>query len=1461
MKKIFLLLLSICATAQVSFAQLIWHSDMGSPYSGVVALEWNARYYTFEANNHGDYGDPEEIWNSLEQQLSAESISWIRINSVENPASGVFEVCFEMDENNTELSRSIYLGDGADCFKIKQVSKNDHPQPVLPQNRCFEICPGESISIPILETTNGEYEIMRIESDNTEEIAYTFYGNSGTYTFTDRPAAGTYYFLGIPNSEFTVKYFDAFNYTFESDQNSIVADADGAVYKIYLTHYSEGNRRETITSLSDLAFFDEPFASFNAGESKYWNPNIEISYGFDAEPASGYIQIVCPPNISASEITNNSHIKLGGNTTLTVKQSGGGIVRKIPVEYFLEDSTSQIKARIDNTQPKVIYTLYRDGIVQSSTLGNGYTVNLSALRNSGRYYVDAAYSCGIYSEGTVLNSTTLTGDGNVLLDFDRNWIFSQMHNDDNKSVCDITYYNGLGYAQQEIMLRATENGEKDLVRPIVYDHLWRESRRYLPYARTNGLGKFDTDALTNQTEFYRSKFSISDTDPYAYTETEYDAASDRILATRKQGIEYRGANRAVRYNYFGNGANTVRRLDIDSPTGALTVNGYYAANALSGVKSTDEDGAVTIVYTDKEGHTIAEERQSRQPDGSVESLVTHYVYDNCGRLSWVITPKGYDLLQENMQYDYTDEFAHLYCYIYRYDNRGRVIEKYLPNRHPEYAVYDAGDRLVMSQDGNMRSDNKWMIYHYDALGRIISQSIIADDPDNDPSLRHKEFIADFANSVPPAIYSGDATVVHQYFYDDYAQLSNSQLDFADDELTMENDSSRRDMRVKGMLVYERLAEIDYDGIDGYCERAFYYDYKGREIQRVDNYELGYVTRTSNKYDFIGNLLSKREKYTYGNTTNVSESVYKYDPRNRILKETVKFADDILSTMRYVYDDLGQLSIKVYGHGRQAIPETSTYNMQGWLTEKSSDLFDMKLRYYGPLHTSTQPSYSGNISEWQWEHKNTEYDGNTAFTYAFSYDDLSRLTATEIHGKDGSELPEDCYEMCSETDISYDKNSNIERFDRRFASFIQPFRFDYEGNCRIGERHSGETYSYDNNGNIVKEALSDLDISFNLHNLPCEIVKTTMTRDRFGKPKTTMHNYYYRYLADGTKMSVTYNFGGGFLYLGSARFELNDGIPTFESVPFSGGRIVKTSNGCLAQYHFTDHLGSTRVVAEQGNQWTDIERRNYTTFGKEWDMPFYPTSENNFTFSGKERQTVGELRFLDFGARFYDSEGGIFLQQDPLSEKYYHIGQYNYCAGNPIKLVDPDGKAYKTTIDNRNNTITLSQTIYTPYHGYGSASKSAYFWNHLKGCTYTDAMGNKYKVKFNISVKRESYINIANKVEEDPTGNSYIIVSIKQTDSQKIVNGTTSPDRKHIEVDESRYNTDTGAHEIGHTFNMDHTDRGIMTPASNDPNRKRPLITQENINQAIERSENTEVINKTNIWDEIKNFFSPLSTDN
>jgi RHS repeat-associated protein len=65
----------------------------------------------------------------------------------------------------------------------------------------------------------------------------------------------------------------------------------------------------------------------------------------------------------------------------------------------------------------------------------------------------------------------------------------------------------------------------------------------------------------------------------------------------------------------------------------------------------------------------------------------------------------------------------------------------------------------------------------------------------------------------------------------------------------------------------------------------------------------------------------------------------------------------------------------------------------------------------------------------------------------------------------------------------------------------------------------------------------------------------------------------------------------------------------------------------------------------------------------------------FTFTGKERDT--ETGFSYFGARYYDSDlSGLFLSVDPMADKYPSISPYAYCAWNPVKLVDDDGRKIK-----------------------------------------------------------------------------------------------------------------------------------------------------------------------------------------
>ena len=80
------------------------------------------------------------------------------------------------------------------------------------------------------------------------------------------------------------------------------------------------------------------------------------------------------------------------------------------------------------------------------------------------------------------------------------------------------------------------------------------------------------------------------------------------------------------------------------------------------------------------------------------------------------------------------------------------------------------------------------------------------------------------------------------------------------------------------------------------------------------------------------------------------------------------------------------------------------------------------------------------------------------------------------------------------------------------------------------------------------------------------------------------------------------------------------------------------------------------------------------------------------FTGKE--TDCETVYSYFGARYYDPTLlTSWTAVDPMADKYPSLSPYNYCAWNPIKIVDPDGRDGEVIIDGENHTINVTCNIY------------------------------------------------------------------------------------------------------------------------------------------------------------------------
>ena len=189
---------------------------------------------------------------------------------------------------------------------------------------------------------------------------------------------------------------------------------------------------------------------------------------------------------------------------------------------------------------------------------------------------------------------------------------------------------------------------------------------------------------------------------------------------------------------------------------------------------------------------------------------------------------------------------------------------------------------------------------------------------------------------------------------------------------------------------------------------------------------------------------------------------------------------------------------------------------------------------------------------------------------------------------------------------------------------------------------------------------------------------------------------YSYLADGTKVSALDGDGDGLLYLGSLIYKKQGESISLESAGFAGGRFVakETADGSVMvpMFHVTDHLGSVRAVVD-GISGEVVETNDYYPFGSRWNTTSSLTDQTNrFRYNSKEEQFRFGTPYIDYGARQYDPVLGRWFAQDPLSEKYYSISPYAFCAGNPVKYLDPDGEIIGTAIDVASVAIGIGSFI-------------------------------------------------------------------------------------------------------------------------------------------------------------------------
>ncbi|MBO6793820.1 MAG: RHS repeat-associated core domain-containing protein [Balneolaceae bacterium] len=107
-----------------------------------------------------------------------------------------------------------------------------------------------------------------------------------------------------------------------------------------------------------------------------------------------------------------------------------------------------------------------------------------------------------------------------------------------------------------------------------------------------------------------------------------------------------------------------------------------------------------------------------------------------------------------------------------------------------------------------------------------------------------------------------------------------------------------------------------------------------------------------------------------------------------------------------------------------------------------------------------------------------------------------------------------------------------------------------------------------------------------------------------------------------------------------------------------------------KYFITDHIGNVRATVNRDGNILGYD--DYYPFGKVMQANNNANPNDNYKFTGHERDTEASLSIDYMNARTYDPITGIFMQRDPLEDQFPGWTPYHYVHNTPLNLVDPTG---------------------------------------------------------------------------------------------------------------------------------------------------------------------------------------------
>ena len=741
----------------------------------------------------------------------------------------------------------------------------------------------------------------------------------------------------------------------------------------------------------------------------------------------------------------------------------------------------------------------------------------------------------------------------------------------------VSYFDGLGRPKQSIIVKGTPSGQ-DLVTPIKYDGFGRQALDVLPVpvqSTSSGYHAGIIDETTANTYYSSPSVGLGGN---AFSEKILENSPlDRIQAQYGPGDAWKSNSKKTEFFYETNGTEVKRyaaTFKYATFTSAITLNGAYPANTLYRNRIKDEDGNTTMEYKNGTGQTILVRKIAGTTISPVDNNVyadTYYIYNDYNQLAFVIPPLA--VAAGNVSQTTLENL----CYQYKYDGRGRLVEKKLPGKGWEFMVYDKKDRLILTQDINLRGTNNnfkgkgWLFTKYDQLGRVVYTGFFSNTADrtsmqtalnNMKSSNSEERVGTPSTTLQglPLYYTktafptGSMTVLSVNYYDTYPvgtpfptkkTINGSEQSQIFGEAIL-SDTYGPDARSTKSLPLASFVKNIND--DSWTKNYTFYDKKGRPIGNHSTNHLGGNTIVHSRLDFTG-IVQKTKTY-HRKLANelpvIIEENFEYDNQNRLVKHhhevICKTPKELLAQNEY--NEIGTLKSKKVGatgngsgYATPLQPINYDYNIRGWLTGinlnqyktlNPDKLFSYRIKYDDPTNPALQ-RFNGNISEVDWT-----FGTDTSSRYDYSYDGLNRLRKADFKtvGTTGTSDSKFFNE-----ELKYDLNGNITEL-KRFAKT--------QASTTIGTMIDDLQYTYDHSGLSNRViSINDLknnnlgykgngllpityDANGNMKTFPDRGITQNIVYNYLNLPETIGQNGFPTnniYRADGTKVHKNFTING------------------------------------------------------------------------------------------------------------------------------------------------------------------------------------------------------------------------------------------------------------------------------------------------------------------------------------------------